>query len=209
MQPAVTTVIEQTILSFCRNFLTSPYLCYTEHGMHALFYTQLYNALPPEARYLYWQDQQVCVLQKEYPTADPLGKPRRQHWDIAVLKNPAECLAGKQHSYDYLCLAAVIEFGLNEAWNHLEDDIQRLSHPGANVDRGYFVHLYRLATPKAALSGRDWSNASAQICPVESVAARLAGTQVTGYYGMFDAGGRYPDGLWGIDGGRGRVERCA
>ena len=96
----------------------------------------------------------MCVLQKEYPTADALGKPKRQHWDIAVLKNPLACLPGKQPPYDYLCLAAVIEFGLNEAREHLEDDIDRLRHPGANVEQGYFVHLYRLTAPTVKLSGR-------------------------------------------------------
>lgn len=196
----MTTLVEQALLAFCRNFLAHPYLGYTEHALHTLFYTQLYNALPPEARELTWQGKQVCALQKEYPTADALGKPRRQHWGIAVLRNPPQCLEGKQHPYDYLYLAAVIEFGLNEAKDHLEDDIQRLSHPGANVDQGYFVHLYRLTAPKAAQSGRDWSNLSARICSKECVAEMLAGTSITGYYGLYDAGGKYATGLWRIDG---------
>lgn len=199
MQPTITTVVEQTLQAFCQTFVSYPYLCYTEHGLHALFYTHLYNALAPQERYLLWQGESVCVLQKEYPTADALGKPRRQHWDIAVIRNPPQCLAGKQHSYDYLCLAAVIEFGLNEPSAHLEDDIQRLSHPGANVDQSYFVHLYRLADPKATQSGRDWSNLSAKICPKEHVAAMLAHTSITGYYGLYDAGGKYLRGLWRID----------
>jgi hypothetical protein len=201
MQRDITTVVEQTLQEFCLNFLTDPYLCYTEHGLHALFFVQLYNALLPGERFVLWRGHKVCVLQKEYPTAGLLGKPKRQHWDIAVLKNPPECWPGKERSYDYLRLAAVIEFGLNEAEEHLEDDIARLSHSGANVDKGYFVHLYRLTAPNAKCSGRDWSNASAQICPKERVAALLAHRPIAGYYGIYDAGGRYPTGLWSVTDG--------
>ena len=100
-----------------RYFLRNPYLCYTEHGLHTLYYTQLFNALTPEQRYLSWAGQQVCVLQK------------------------------------------------------------------------------------AKRSRRDWSNASAQICSKEQVAALLAQTPVTGYFGIYDAGGKYPPGLWFITGG--------
>lgn len=210
MQRDITTVVEQTLQEFCLNFLTDPYLCYTEHGLHALFFTHLYNALLPGERFSLWQGHKVCVLQKEYPTADSLGKPQRQHWDIAVLKNPPQCLRGKQPSYDYLRLAAVIEFGLNEAQEHLEDDIARLGHPGANVDKGYFIHLYRLTAPKAQCSGRDWSNTSARICSKERVAALLAHQPITGYYGIHDAGGKYPTGLWSIaDGNVTAITRTA
>ena len=206
VQPTITTVVEQTLQTFCSSFLSYPYLSYTEHGLHALFYTHLFNALAPTDRYLLWHGQLVCAIQKEYPTADALGKPQRQHWDVAVIRNPPQCLAGMPHSYDYLRLAAVIEFGLNEASDHLEDDIQRLSHPGGDVDQGYFVHLYRLTAPKATQSGRDWSNQSARICPKEHVAALLARKPLVGYYGIYDAGGKYPTGLWRID-GRG-IQKC-
>jgi hypothetical protein len=69
-----------------------------------------------------------------------------------------------------------------------------------DVDRGYFVHLYRLTAPKATQSCRDWSNQSAQTCPKECVAAMLAHTSITGYYGIVDAGGKYPTALWRVDG---------
>lgn len=205
MHQDIAEVIEQTLKEFCLDFLRNPYLCYTEHGLHALFYARLYIALPPADRYLTLDERQVCVLQKEYPTADALGKPKRQHWDIAVLSNPPRSLPGKQPPYDYMRLAAVVEFGLNAAQDHLEDDIQRLRHPGANVDQGYFVHLYRLTAPKAKCSGRDWSNQSAQICSKEQVADLLAQTPLQtplrGYYGIYDAGGKYPSGLWFIAAG--------
>lgn len=120
IMPTPAEIFQQTIVHFTTEFLHNPYLCYTEHGLHALFYAQLYHALPAEQRYLTWQKQRICVLQKEYPTAHNLGKPQRQHWDIALIQNPP------QHSrpsdvgaYDYLKLAAVVEFGLNENAAHL------------------------------------------------------------------------------------------
>ena len=105
--------LRKAITDFCVEFVSNPYLCYTEHGQHALFYSMSFNALPEQQRYLTWNNQKVCVLQKEYPTAGKLGKPQRQHWDIAVLKNPPESI-GTKSSYDYLELFAAIEFGMNE-----------------------------------------------------------------------------------------------
>jgi len=78
-------VVRKTVVDFCKDFIQDPYLCYTEHGQHALFYTMLYNALPPDQRTATWEGRSICLLQKEYPTAGKLGKPTRQHWDIALL----------------------------------------------------------------------------------------------------------------------------
>jgi hypothetical protein len=182
---------------FCLEFVKTPYLCYTEHGQHALFYTRLYNALPPSQRYTTWYDHKVCVVQKEYPTAGPLGKPRRQHWDIAVIKTPPESLANSlAASYDYLRLAAVVEFGMNEDIEHLIDDIERLSHADANVDQGFVIHLHRLSQPGAKLSKRDWSAASKRIVSKESVVQMSVGKPVEIYYGMYDSTGNYPWGVW-------------
>ncbi len=44
--------ILQTITSFFEEFITYSYLCYTEHGQHALFYSKLFAALPEEQRYI-------------------------------------------------------------------------------------------------------------------------------------------------------------
>ena len=66
MHQDISEVIEQTLKEFCLDFLRNPYLCYTEHGLHALFYARLYIALPPADRYLTLDERQVCVLQKEY-----------------------------------------------------------------------------------------------------------------------------------------------
>jgi hypothetical protein len=32
--------------------------------------------------------REMCVIQKEYPTQDSIGRSRRQHWDVAVIKTP-------------------------------------------------------------------------------------------------------------------------
>jgi len=79
-------IVHQVAKEFVLEFIANPYLCYTEHGQHARFYTMLYNALPAEQRYTKWGANTVCVIQKEYPTAGKLGKPQRQHWDVAVIK---------------------------------------------------------------------------------------------------------------------------
>jgi hypothetical protein len=189
--------VRQTARQFCLEFVETPYLCYTEHGQHALFYTRLYNALPPSQRYTTWQNHKVCVIQKEYPTAGLLDKTQRQHWDIAVIKTPPESIAsGRTAAYDYLRLAAVVEFGLNEGIKHLIDDIERLSHADANVDRGFVIHLHRLSQPGAKMSERDWSTASKRIVAKESVAQIAAGKPVEVYYGMYDGTGEYPSGVW-------------
>ena len=157
-------LIQNTITKFCHDFLLRPYLCYTEHGMHALFFQQLYNVLPKPI--VHFEGEDVCILQKEYPTANKLGKSRRQHWDIALIKTPIE-MPQRRPRFDYLRLAAVIEFGLNCDSKHLEDDIERLCHPDANVDNGFIVHLYRLSSSKAKFSDWDWSPDSGILCSKE------------------------------------------
>ena len=66
-------LIEETLEEFCKEFLENPYLCYTEHGLHALFYTRLYNKLSDSDRFFTYKNQMVCVIQKEYPTESKLG----------------------------------------------------------------------------------------------------------------------------------------
>lgn len=52
-------MVRETILSFCREFVESPYLYYTEHGQHARFYHQVYQSISEEKRYLEWNGQKV------------------------------------------------------------------------------------------------------------------------------------------------------
>jgi hypothetical protein len=191
----VLNVVRQAIAEFCRAFVEHPYLCYTEHGQHALFYTQLFNALPSEQRHTTWQGQKICVIQKEYPTAGNLGKPRRQHWDIAVLKTPPESLV-TESAYDYLKLAAVIEFGLNESKKHLVEDLRRLCHADANLMQGFVVHLYRLSQPQALFSKRDWTSGSKRVLLPQAVAELVADKPIEVYYALADSTGQYMPGVW-------------
>lgn len=176
-------------------------MCYTEHGQHALFYSMLYNLLPEEQRYITFQNHKICTIQKEYPTAGLLGKPKRQHWDIAVLKSPLECVAAKARIYDYLKLFAVIEFGLNEAKEHLVDDIERVCHQEANLEHGFIVHLYRLSESGNLTSGRDWSSKSPKIMTVEEVRQVSIGKPVEIFLGLTDSTGFHSDGIWTIKDG--------
>ena len=201
-------VIRRVAREFCLEFLKSPYLCYTEHGLHARFYAKLYHALPAEDRYTTWMGQRVCTVQKEYPTAGCLGKPKRQHWDVAVIRVPPEAVRNDgKPSYDYLRLAAAIEFGMNEPKVHLEDDIKRLCHPEAGVDYRFLFHLYRLSEPEAKFSGRDWSADSSQILSEKQVADIAVGRPVEIFYGLYDSRGRREGWLIGPSGTKPLKER--
>ena len=156
------TLIRDAVKKFCLEFVEDPYLSYTEHGQHALFFERLYRAIPPDMRYFKWEGNRACVIQKEYPTATNLGKSTRQHWDIAVIRLPPKTVSEK-NGFDYLHLEAVVEFGMNEEFDHLEDDVQRVSHSESNLAFGFIVHFHRLSVPGAHISGRDWSPRSSRI----------------------------------------------
>lgn len=194
-------LVRETILSFCREFLEFPYLCYTEHGQHARFYHQLYQAIPEEMRYLDWKGQKVCVVQKEYPTSGRLGKPQRQHWDIAVLHSPPESVIEGPKAFDYLKLDAVVEFGMNAGKGHLVDDIDRLCHAEANLAQGFAVHLYRLSPPGNLFSSRDWSPKSKQILSAENIRWESLGKSVEIYLATHDSTYAQPSGIWKISDG--------
>ena len=200
---SVMDTVRYILHKFCLEFVRQPYLCYTEHGLHALLFARLFDALWEEERSTHWEGRKVCVLQKEYPTAHDLDKPKRQHWDLAAIKTPPESIAeGDQPRYDYLKLAAAIEAGLNEPEEHLREDIRRLSHDRANLERGFVVHLSRLSEPGAPVSGRDWSHHSPRIVTAEQAgeilkeeALKAAGDRevevllaVTGKTGEHEAG---------------------
>ncbi len=155
----IESTIEKTIVSFCHEFLENPYYLYTEHGIHAYFYSLLYNALPENNRFSQLDNYKICLLQKEYPTAYDLEKSRRQHWDIAYLDKEMKGI--KDPQYDYLRIHTAIEFGLNEAQEHLEEDVRRLDHKDSNIlNNKYILHLYRLSQN---YSNRDWSERSKRI----------------------------------------------
>lgn len=165
----VARIVEQSIEGFIQNFVVNPYDCYTEHGQHALFFTKLYEAFQKDKRYLNIKvapdkSIRVCAIQKEYPTKVDLGKERRQNWDIAVIKEHYA-----ESRYDYLDLSAIVEFGMNASLDHLIDDFLRVSHPDANADHRYIVHLYRLSEASDQLSGRDWSANARDIKKIDEI----------------------------------------
>jgi hypothetical protein len=181
-------LIRSTLRDFCLEFTSEPYLCYTEHGLHALFFSRLHDALPVDQRYLEWGGRRVCAIQKEYATAHDLGKSRRQHWDIAVLRNPP--VTKGEPPYDHFEVEAAVEFGLNEGRDHLIEDMRRLSHKSSNVRNGYTVHLYRISN---AVSKRDLSPRSTRVWPgnrsdeKDKLLAEVRKTNVTAYYVLVDS----------------------
>jgi hypothetical protein len=162
----------------------------------------LYEALDPAQRYLTCMHQKVCAIQKEYPTAGKLGKPQRQHWDIAVIKSPIEYAHNKRPFYDYFTLESIIEFGMNENKEHLEDDIMRVCHPDTNAEHKYIIHLYRLSEAGNQFSRRDWSSSSKQVLTVDDVKSMIpAGASVGIFYGMHNQTDKSRNGVWLIKDG--------
>ncbi|MCI5221099.1 MAG: hypothetical protein D3924_00080 [Candidatus Electrothrix sp. AR4] len=145
-------------------------------------------------------------MQKEYPTADRLDKSKRQHRDIAVIKSPAESICAEAAAYDYLKLAAAVEFGMNAPPEHLEEDIRRLTHQEANLRKGFVVHAYRLSEPDMLFSNRDWSPNSSLILRPKDIKKMSEGKSVEIFYAMADATGTYPSEALHIS--RGKCMAC-
>jgi hypothetical protein len=194
---------KDTLIAFCKEFVEHPYLCYTEHGLHARFLQQLHDAFG--ANNLLREDefggQRVGLLQKEYPTNRPFDRSRRQNWDAAVIRHPIVPIA-LSHPYDHLPLAAVVEFGLNYGAGHLLSDLERLSHDDAQVDAPMIAHLYRLSMAGAQNSKRDISPNSAAILPLARVCELSAlFPKVTVYSGIADVTRDDGKCLWSISAG--------
>lgn len=201
-------IVEQCLEDFLQEFIKNPYLCYTEHGIHALFFQRLYDALPEKDRYIEGlyegKSFRVCRIQKEYPTYGNLGKSQRQHWDISVLADPSD----KVIRYDKQKLICAIEFGLNTSFAHLCEDSRRLRHKDANLGKGFVVHLYRLSEAYKRISGRDISRRSREVKAFiqdHKVVEKHAGKKVTLYAGLVDLSDaeaaspclyRYDNGKW-------------
>jgi len=179
-------IVNDTLEALTKEFMANPYVCYTEQGFHALFFTMLFNRLPVEDRYSQLGnkklgDKKVCIIQKEYPTFHKLKDSKRGHWDIAVLENPLVSL--KSPAYDFLKVDSAVEFGLNEGLRHLEGDIKRLSEKESNVAHKFIVHFYRLSNTESL---RDWNPRSKRIVSSEEVARRIKGADIVAYYAVVD-----------------------
>lgn len=188
--------VREALEAFCKEFVRQPYLCYTEHGLHAHFYCMLRRRLEEDERYVLLNQRKIMVVQKEYPTANPLGKSRRQNWDISLIKSPISAARGKTPLYDYLRLECAIEFGLNETKEHLEDDIDRLSHPDSNVENGVVVHLYRLSE---GMSGRDLSPRAGQLLSPHRIFELIRDRGIEAYYALFDESGKHDSCVYRVD----------
>jgi len=176
-------IVRQTAIGLVQEYMAQPYLARSEHGLHVLYFDKLWDALPPNRRYVTVGQHRLCAIQKEYPTDGALGKPKRQNWDIALLKEPMDGICSDRCPLESLPLAAVIEFGLNEASDLLCDDLCRLSR-ATQVDYGLIVHLYRLTASKQQLSGKDWSTNSKRIlnrCQAEMLYQGFSYTLLRGF----------------------------
>lgn len=174
---------------FSNEFLLNPYLAYTEHGLHALFFNFLLTKLGQEKITLFseWKEQRVCLIQKEYPTAANFERSRRQNWDISILECPLKSLKENEpNSFDFFSLEAVFEFGLNASFKHLESDIERLAHKDANLKNAYIMHFYRLSEAGARFSSRDCSTNSKSILFPDQIEQQIKGKKVTVFYALVD-----------------------
>lgn len=174
-------IVNETLEALTKEFITNPYVCYTEQGLHAMFFCMLFNRLPPEERYAQLGDKKVSIIQKEYPTFHKLKGTKRGHWDIAVLEKPLIPL--KSPAYDFLKVDSAVEFGLNESVRHLKDDIRRLTDNESNVTNKLLAHFYRLSESE---SHRDWNPRSKRIATPEEVSDEVKGTDIVAYYALVD-----------------------
>jgi len=173
--------VDEALEGLCREFLATPYLFYTEQGLHAMFFCMLFNRLSPEERYSLLGDKKVSVVQKEYPTSHKLKDSRRGHWDISILEDPL--IPIRSPDYDFLKVNSAVEFGLNESIRHLKGDIKRLTANESNVANKFLAHFYRLSESE---SHRDWNPRSRRIATPGEVFDEVKGTDVIAYYAIAD-----------------------
>jgi hypothetical protein len=149
-------LVENVIQDFCKEFLDYPYLCRTEHCLHARFYHQMLIKLSFDNGYARFRGQRICIVQKEYPTGGRLDSDRRSNWDIAIIDVPVSSMPNREETLENLKLNTAIEFGLNADRAHLERDIQRLCHEDNDkiLKKRFIMHFYRISK---TISMRDWS----------------------------------------------------
>lgn len=90
---------------------------------------------------------------------------------------------------------------MNEAADHLEDDIERLCHPDANLEHTFILHLYRFSEGGKQFSGRDWSPNSPKIVTLDVVKKLSDGRSTDIYHGTADNTKRLETGVWPVNDG--------
>ena len=200
---------QRAVEAFCREFVKYPYLCYTEHGIHARFLLQLYTELPEHGRYAEWDGNRVCVVQKEYPTAASLGKPRRQHWDVAVLRTPLECPGDRLTTTPIVRLPPARDGGRVRAELRRRSPRRgraRLCHRASNVDDPVIVHLYRFSTGRSHVRPRHLAPGRPAFVRSPPSPSSRPSTRLDVYYGVADSTETYPSGLWRITAGDAAID---
>jgi hypothetical protein len=182
-------IAQKVAAEFTTEFVQHPYLCYTEHGQHAYFYQLLFNAIPEENRFTQFQGRRLCVVQKEYPTPTDLGKSQRQHWDVSIIKSPAETISPNSTPYDFLRLDVIVEFGMNAEPGHLAEDIRRMTHETANVDNRIAIHFYRIGEAADRLSRRDIARKSSSLLTYDQCTELIGNAPVELFYAVADPSG--------------------
>ena len=198
-------IVLDELISFCREFVSEPYLAYAEHGVHARFYHRL--SLAFEARSMPrtggYNGLAVDLIQKEYRAAGDLGRSRCASWDICVLASPLRSVGSGiigTAGYDRLSIDSIVEFGLNATVDHLRDDIERLDHPGCEAEGKFIVHLQRLSD---GTSRRDLSPRSVNRVDAEDLPDLLLGTSgLTLFLATSSTIEPLANGLWVIESGQ-------
>ena len=129
---AVINVVRTTIQEFVLNLFVIP-ICAIPSTANMRCSTRPYSMLSPGREVRDRRRTQGVRCSEGVSDSHGPGKSKRQHWDVAVLSREHVEKGNAKGDYDVLPLLAAVEFGLNEAESHLCDDMDRLTHGGANA----------------------------------------------------------------------------
>jgi hypothetical protein len=197
---SINEIVADTIERFCEEFVENPYLCYTEHGFHALLFHELFEGLSKHGVDLYrpfkteemGKEEMVCLLQKEYRGLRKFSRREQEesretcaHWDIALFDPSLERRTGssilKLPVYDSFKLHSVIELGFNNEPGHLDLDIERLDRERRGIRHMHILNLCRIGSRKVSV--RNWTpKREINNRPKESQFARALARGISTHY---------------------------